>query len=110
MTRPQLHAFTARLAEALTGLGLLGRWKATALHDFCWVALADRPGVRLNLRHEPGKGGRLVVRPGYPRDGRSVRHSGSCPCTCAAAADSSRRRRATSRTLPGRPSTPPPAR
>ena len=79
MTRPQLHAFTARLAEALTGLGLAGVWKATALHDFCWVALADRPGVRLNLRLEPGRNGRLLVRPEYPRDGWGARHTGGGP-------------------------------
>jgi hypothetical protein len=75
MNLEHLHQFTARLAGALTGLGLEGTWKATAYHTFCWVALADR----LNLRHEPGRGGRLVLRPEYPRDGRGTRHTGGGP-------------------------------
>ena len=79
MNLHHMHQFTARLAEALTGLGLEGAWQATAYHTFCWVALADRPGVRLNLRHEPGRGGRLVLRPEYPRDGRGQRHTGGGP-------------------------------
>jgi hypothetical protein len=79
MNLQHLHQFTARLAEGLTGLGLEGVWKAQAVHGFCWVALADNPAVRLNLRQEPGKSGRLVLRPEYPRDGRSLVHTGGGP-------------------------------
>jgi hypothetical protein len=49
------HQFTACLAEALTGLGLEGCGRPRPTTPYCWVALADNPAVRLNLRHEPGR-------------------------------------------------------